>query len=132
MRLRDEVFGSSSLLVRCPDVDTMREILESLEGQLTVTLQMDPEDMDYAKALLPVLERKAGRLLVNGFPTGVEVAHAMVHGGPYPVHFGRSHDLRGQPRDLSLPAAGLLPGFPGRRCSLKRCVTAMPGRFLFE
>jgi NADP-dependent aldehyde dehydrogenase len=82
--LRDEVFGSSSLLVRCPDVDTMRGILESLEGQLTVTLQMDPEDMDYARALLPVLERKAGRLLVNGFPTGVEVAHAMVHGGPYP------------------------------------------------
>jgi 2,5-dioxopentanoate dehydrogenase len=40
--------------------------------------------MEYAKALLPVLERKAGRLLVNGFPTGVEVAHAMVHGGPYP------------------------------------------------
>ncbi|APV52454.1 aldehyde dehydrogenase (NADP(+)) [Betaproteobacteria bacterium GR16-43] len=82
--LRDEVFGSSSLLVRCPDVNTMRDILESLEGQLTITLQMDPEDMAYAKALLPVLERKAGRLLVNGFPTGVEVAHAMVHGGPFP------------------------------------------------
>ena len=82
--LRDEVFGSSSLLVRCPDVGAMREILESMEGQLTVTLQMDPEDMEYAKALLPVLERKAGRVLVNGFPTGVEVAHAMVHGGPYP------------------------------------------------
>jgi NADP-dependent aldehyde dehydrogenase len=82
--LRDEVFGSSSLLVRCPDVGAMREILESMEGQLTVTLQMDPEDMEYAKALLPVLERKAGRLLVNGFPTGVEVCHAMVHGGPFP------------------------------------------------
>ncbi len=82
--LRDEVFGSSSLLVRCPDVNTMRDILESLEGQLTITLQMDPEDTKYAKSLLPVLERKAGRLLVNGFPTGVEVAHAMVHGGPYP------------------------------------------------
>lgn len=83
-RLRDEVFGSSSLLVRCPDVDTMRDILESLEGQLTATLQMDPEDLDYARALLPVLERKAGRVLVNGFPTGVEVTHAMVHGGPFP------------------------------------------------
>lgn len=82
--LRDEVFGSSSVLVRCPDVDAMRGILESLEGQLTITLQMDPEDAEYAKKLLPVLERKAGRVLVNGFPTGVEVAHAMVHGGPYP------------------------------------------------
>jgi NADP-dependent aldehyde dehydrogenase len=82
--LRDEVFGSASVLVRCPDVAAMRAILESLEGQLTITLQMDPEDMAYAKELLPVLERKAGRLLVNGFPTGVEVAHAMVHGGPYP------------------------------------------------
>ena len=82
--LRDEVFGSSSVLVRCPDVAAMRGILESLEGQLTITLQMDHEDMAYAKGLLPVLERKAGRLLVNGFPTGVEVAHAMVHGGPYP------------------------------------------------
>jgi NADP-dependent aldehyde dehydrogenase len=83
--LREEVFGSVSVLVRCPDADSMREILEDLEGQLTVTLQMDPEDMDFAKALLPVLERKAGRLLVNGFPTGVEVSHAMVHGGPFPA-----------------------------------------------
>lgn len=82
--LRDEVFGSSSVLVRCPDVGAMRGILESLEGQLTITLQMDPEDMEYAKQLLPILERKAGRVLVNGFPTGVEVSHAMVHGGPYP------------------------------------------------
>ncbi|HUP31360.1 MAG TPA: aldehyde dehydrogenase (NADP(+)) [Usitatibacter sp.] len=83
--LRNEVFGSSSVLVRCPDVDAMREILEDLEGQLTMTLQMDAEDLEYARALLPVLERKAGRVLVNGFPTGVEVAHAMVHGGPFPA-----------------------------------------------
>jgi 2,5-dioxopentanoate dehydrogenase len=83
--LREEVFGASSVLIRCPDVDTMRAILEDLEGQLTITLQMDPEDMDYARKLLPVLERKAGRVLVNGFPTGVEVAHAMVHGGPFPA-----------------------------------------------
>ena len=83
--LREEVFGSSSVLIRCPDVETMKAILEDLEGQLTVTLQMDPEDLDYARALLPVLERKAGRVLVNGFPTGVEVSHAMVHGGPFPA-----------------------------------------------
>jgi NADP-dependent aldehyde dehydrogenase len=83
--LREEVFGAASVLVRCPDVGTMRKIVDSMEGQLTITLQMDPEDMEYARALLPSLERKAGRVLVNGFPTGVEVAHAMVHGGPFPA-----------------------------------------------
>ena len=83
--LREEVFGASSVLVRCPDIETMKKIIESMEGQLTVTLQMDPEDMEYARTLLPLLERKAGRVLVNGFPTGVEVSHAMVHGGPFPA-----------------------------------------------
>jgi NADP-dependent aldehyde dehydrogenase len=83
--LREEVFGASSVLIRCPDVDTMKQIVEDLEGQLTITLQMDEADIDYARQLLPVLERKAGRVLVNGFPTGVEVAHAMVHGGPFPA-----------------------------------------------
>jgi len=82
--LENEIFGASSLLVRCPDVGTMRDLLEHMEGQLTVTLQMDEGDLADARTLLPVLERKAGRLLVNGFPTGVEVAHAMVHGGPFP------------------------------------------------
>ncbi|UDL95831.1 aldehyde dehydrogenase (NADP(+)) [Lichenihabitans sp. PAMC28606] len=84
-RLRDEVFGSSSLVVRCPDVASLRVAAEALEGQLTATLQMDDGDHDVARSLLPVLERKAGRILVNGFPTGVEVCHAMVHGGPYPA-----------------------------------------------
>jgi NADP-dependent aldehyde dehydrogenase len=83
--LSEEVFGSSSLLIRCPDVDTMKRIIAELEGQLTITLHMDEGDLEYARALLPVLERKAGRLLVNGFPTGVEVCHAMVHGGPFPA-----------------------------------------------
>ena len=83
--LQEEVFGASSLLIRCPDVDTMRELLEHMEGQLTVTLQMDDADTEYARALMPILERKAGRVLVNGWPTGVEVTHAMVHGGPFPA-----------------------------------------------
>jgi alpha-ketoglutaric semialdehyde dehydrogenase len=83
--LREEVFGASSVLIRCPEAGTMREIIDSLEGQLTITLQMDDSDLEYARALLPALERKAGRVLVNGFPTGVEVAHAMVHGGPFPA-----------------------------------------------
>jgi 2,5-dioxopentanoate dehydrogenase len=83
--LRDEVFGASALLVRCRDVRDMRELLEHMEGQLTVTLQMDEADVEDAKVLIPVLERKAGRILVNGWPTGVEVCHAMVHGGPFPA-----------------------------------------------
>ncbi len=58
---------------------------ERLEGQLTATLHLDAADIDSARRLLPVLERKAGRILVNGWPTGVEVCDAMVHGGPFPA-----------------------------------------------
>ncbi len=84
-RLADEVFGSASLVVRCPDAAALAVVAEGLEGQLTATLQMDEADTEVARALLPVLERKVGRILVNGFPTGVEVGHAMVHGGPFPA-----------------------------------------------
>jgi len=83
--LSDEIFGASSLLVRCDSEASMHAIVERMEGQLTVTLQMDDSDAALASALLPALERKAGRILINGFPTGVEVAHAMVHGGPFPA-----------------------------------------------
>ncbi|MCG5239439.1 aldehyde dehydrogenase (NADP(+)) [Azospirillum doebereinerae] len=83
--LQEEVFGSASLVVRCPDLATLRTVAERLEGQLTATLQMDADDAAAVAALLPVLERKAGRILANGWPTGVEVCHAMVHGGPFPA-----------------------------------------------
>ncbi|MES2257488.1 MAG: aldehyde dehydrogenase (NADP(+)) [Pseudomonadota bacterium] len=83
--LHEEVFGPASLLVSCRDVAEMREITEHLEGQLTATLQLDAGDFDDAAKLLPVLERKVGRILANGFPTGVEVSTAMVHGGPFPA-----------------------------------------------
>ena len=83
--LREEIFGASSLLVRCRDLAALRGVLEDLEGQLTITLQMEDSDHETARAVLPTLERKAGRILVNGWPTGVEVAHAMVHGGPFPA-----------------------------------------------
>jgi alpha-ketoglutaric semialdehyde dehydrogenase len=83
--LSEEVFGPSSLLVRCANIEELRGILESLEGQLTIALHMDVADHAAAAALMPVLETKAGRILVNGFGTGVEVSHAMVHGGPYPA-----------------------------------------------
>ena len=83
--LREEVFGSSSLIVRCPDEPALAEVVESLEGQLTAALHISESDQEDARKLLPVLERKVGRILVNGFGTGVEVAHAMVHGGPFPA-----------------------------------------------
>ncbi|TVV74157.1 aldehyde dehydrogenase (NADP(+)) [Sphingomonas solaris] len=83
--LGHEVFGASSLLVRCRDADELRDVLAKVEGQLTATLQMDAEDEALAATLIPILERKAGRILANGWPTGVEVTHAMVHGGPYPA-----------------------------------------------
>ncbi len=60
-------------------------MLKAAEGQLTATIHMDEADTDFAAKLVPVLERKAGRILANGWPTGVEVAHAMVHGGPFPA-----------------------------------------------
>ncbi|MBS9402366.1 aldehyde dehydrogenase (NADP(+)) [Halomonas sp. TRM85114] len=82
---REEVFGACSLVVECTDPDEMKRIAAQLEGQLTATLQLDDGDLGTAKQLLPILERKAGRILANGWPTGVEVCHAMVHGGPYPA-----------------------------------------------
>ena len=58
---------------------------KQLEGQLTATLHLDDTDHAFAARLIPMLERKAGRLIANGWPTGVEVSHAMVHGGPFPA-----------------------------------------------
>jgi NADP-dependent aldehyde dehydrogenase len=83
--LSHEVFGASSIVVCCRDVDEMLTVIEGLEGQLTATVQLDAEDQAAAARLLPALQRKAGRLLANGWPTGVEVTHAMVHGGPFPA-----------------------------------------------
>ena len=80
----EEVFGASSVIVRCANEAALLDVLEKLEGQLTATLHVTEEDHALALSLIPTLERKAGRLLANGWPTGVEVSHAMVHGGPYP------------------------------------------------
>ena len=83
--LEDEVFGPASTLVRCKDEQELLNVAEHFAGQLTATIQMDRDDVAEARRLVPILERKAGRILVNGFPTGVEVSHAMVHGGPFPA-----------------------------------------------
>ncbi len=83
--LQAEVFGSSSLIVRCADAAEMQAVAQGIEGQLTATVHAEEADYDAACALLPLLELKAGRVLFDGWPTGVEVCHAMVHGGPFPA-----------------------------------------------
>lgn len=83
--LGEEVFGPLGMVVTVKNFDEMQQVARSLQGQLTCTLHMDDGDTEQAQALMPVLERKAGRILANGFPTGVEVSDAMVHGGPYPA-----------------------------------------------
>jgi 2,5-dioxopentanoate dehydrogenase len=83
--LQAEVFGSSSLVVRCADAAEMRTVAENIEGQLTATVHADESDLEEARQLLALLELKAGRILFDGWPTGVEVCHAMVHGGPSPA-----------------------------------------------
>ena len=83
--LAEEVFGASALIIRCNSMAQIHQLAEHLEGQLTASIFLTEDDRDAAVALLPVLERKAGRILVNGYPTGVEVSHAMVHGGPFPA-----------------------------------------------
>ena len=83
--LSEEVFGPLGVIVTVRDADQMLQVARSFEGQLTATLHLDDGDADLGRRLLPVLERKAGRVLANGFPTGVEVSDTMVHGGPYPA-----------------------------------------------
>ncbi len=83
--LQEEVFGSAGLVADYESLDDLKALLEELPGQLTASIHMAESDRAAAADLVPVLERKAGRLIVNGWPTGVEVNHAMVHGGPFPA-----------------------------------------------
>lgn len=83
--LSNEVFGSAAVIIRYADIAALGEALDELEGQLTATVHAVDSDTEVANSLLPVLEDLAGRILFNGWPTGVEVGHAMVHGGPFPA-----------------------------------------------
>lgn len=83
--LEAEIFGASALIVRCHGTSQFQQIAEYLDGQLTATMFLTENDRAIAETLLPTLERKAGRILINSYPTGVEVSHAMVHGGPFPA-----------------------------------------------
>lgn len=83
--LQSEIFGPSTLIVRQNSRDELLAIARGLEGHLTATLHGTEEDLREFADLVAVLETKVGRLIFNGYPTGVEVCHAMVHGGPYPA-----------------------------------------------
>ncbi|MCU1720038.1 aldehyde dehydrogenase (NADP(+)) [Pseudomonas sp. 5P_5.1_Bac1] len=89
--LQEEVFGPTTIVVEAADDAQLIEALRGLRGQLTATLIGEPEDLHAHQHLVPLLEQKVGRILVNGYPTGVEVCDAMVHGGPYPA----TSDARG-------------------------------------
>ena len=93
----EEIFGPTSLIVSCGDRSQVLRAAEALRGHLTATLLGTEEELDQNRDLIEILERKAGRLIFNGYPTGVEVSHAMVHGGPYPATSdGRSSSVGSQ------------------------------------
>jgi 2,5-dioxopentanoate dehydrogenase len=83
--LREELFGPSTILVSCGNAEELETIARSLSGQLTATIHGTEEDLAQHKDLVAILRQKAGRLVFNQFPTGVEVCPAMQHGGPYPA-----------------------------------------------
>jgi NADP-dependent aldehyde dehydrogenase len=89
--LQEEVFGPTTIVVEVADSAELTRALQSMHGQLTATLIAEREDLTSFRDLLPLLEVKAGRVLLNGYPTGVEVCDSMVHGGPYPA----TSDARG-------------------------------------
>ena len=89
--LQEEVFGPTTIVVEVESAQQLGLALAYLRGQLTASLIAEPKDLEDFSALIPLLEEKAGRLLLNGYPTGVEVCDAMVHGGPYPA----TSDARG-------------------------------------
>jgi 2,5-dioxopentanoate dehydrogenase len=83
--LHHEVFGPFSLVVKCKDKGELKRIIEKLEGQLTATLMAEPADLKKQSVLIDAIGEKCGRLVINNVPTGVEVTHAMQHGGPFPA-----------------------------------------------
>jgi alpha-ketoglutaric semialdehyde dehydrogenase len=82
--LRHEIFGPSTIIIRCESQGELESVARGLEGSLTATIHGTDADLRAQSALLKILTRKAGRLIFNGYPTGVEVCAAMQHGGPYP------------------------------------------------
>ena len=95
--LAEEVFGPTTLLVHCSGIEEMLHAAHALQGHLTATILGTENDLEQNAELLRILETKVGRVIFNSFPTGVEVCHAMVHGGPYPATSdGRSTSVGSQ------------------------------------
>lgn len=120
--LQQEVFGPASILVAVNSEAQLHAALSALQGQLTATLLADDGDLDMAAGLTTLLARKAGRVLFNGYPTGVEVCDAMVHGGPYPA----TSDARGTSVGTMAIERFLRPvclQTRQRRCCRHRCRT---------
>jgi NADP-dependent aldehyde dehydrogenase len=83
--LSEEVFGPASVIVGVNAKSEMLTLARNLTGHLTATVHGTEKDLADYQDLIDILEQKVGRIVINGFPTGVEVCHAMVHGGPYPA-----------------------------------------------
>jgi NADP-dependent aldehyde dehydrogenase len=92
-RLSEEIFGPATLLVACKDADQMEAVAKNFSGNLTATIHATDAD-GRVGGLLEILEQKAGRVIVNGFPTGVEVVPSQQHGGPYPAASRRARSWR--------------------------------------
>jgi len=85
MRVAEEVFGPMALLIRCASLDEMHEVARHLRGQLSIVVHLDDADVDLARTLMPVFERKTGRIIANSFSNVVEICDAQIHGGPFPA-----------------------------------------------
>jgi 2,5-dioxopentanoate dehydrogenase len=83
--LQEEIFGPATLIIECADQTELLDAAQRLDGQLTATVHLAGDEYEASRPLLEILAQKAGRLIINGYPTGVEVCPSMQHGGPYPA-----------------------------------------------
>lgn len=86
--LAEEIFGPAGIIIKCSSIEELYKMSQNLHGNLTTSLHFNPTcniDREFAKNLLTILQLKSGRVIANGWPTGVEVTAAMMHGGPFPA-----------------------------------------------
>jgi NADP-dependent aldehyde dehydrogenase len=84
-KLQEEVFGPHSLLIVCAVISELQSCIQSLSGQLTASIFASAEELKKHSFILFDLQQIAGRIILNGVPTGVEVCDSMHHGGPFPA-----------------------------------------------
>ena len=115
--LASEVFGPETLLINYSKKEQILEAARGLHGHLTATVHGTEQDIVEFSELIAILENKVGRIIYNGYPTGLELCDAIVHGGPYPCQHRFTHHFRRYAGDLSLRSPRLLSGFSGRRAT---------------